>query len=152
MPGNVGTDPKLAAQVMNMADAGYMGQQIANVTGLPASSVSEIIRKHGRWGEVADKPVFIALRQEQNKVLEAGYRTAAGQLLARAFDEDKLAKAGTYQLVVASGIAIDKARLLAGESTQNVSVHATHEIAALDKLCEMLGQALMTNDVIEPDK
>jgi hypothetical protein len=145
-------DPKLAAQVMNMAEAGYQGQRISEAVGLPASSVSDIIARHGRWGDIADKPVFEALRRQQNQTLEAAFRAGAGQLLARAFDEDKLAKAGTYQLVVASGIAIDKARLLAGESTQNVSIHATHEVAALDKLCEMLGQALMTNDVIEPEK
>ena len=128
---------------MNLAEAGYSGQEIARNTGLNNRSVYDVLHRHGRWGEVAEKPVFIRLRAEQNQHLEAAFRSAAAEFLVRSMEEDKLAKASTYQLVIASSIAIDKARLLAGESTENVAHLHLHEIPALDRLAEKLGQTLL---------
>ena len=65
----------------------------------------------------------------------------AAEALKKAYG--KMNKASYYQLICSAGIMTDKSRLLAGESTQNVSLHTMQEIAALDKLCEMLNQSLM---------
>jgi hypothetical protein len=46
-------------------------------------------------------------------------------------------------LVMGGAILIDKARLLAGESTQNVEVHTKLEVTGLDNLCSALSQVLL---------
>ena len=141
MPGGPGIDPAKAALAMSLEGAGYTNTEIGRKAGLAESSVRSILSRHGKWGEIEEKPVFAALRAEQNKHLEAAFRTASAQLLARSMDEDKLAKASTYQLVIASSVAVDKARLLAGESTENIAVHHTQSIeieGAADKLAAAL--------------
>lgn len=137
------TDPQLAAQAMNMGDAGYTPAQIAPEVGLPAGTVHDIIHRHRRWGEIAEKPVFRRLRETQNQTLEAAFRAGAAQLFAKAFDEDKLAKASTYQLVTSAAISIDKARLLAGESTANIDLHVKAELVGMEQLCAALSRTLV---------
>jgi hypothetical protein len=58
-------------------------------------------------------------------------------------------QASFYQLVFGAAIMTDKARLLAGESTHNVGVE--WEIAALEKVCEMLRQSLISPEKIAID-
>ena len=149
MPGAPSIDPAKAALAFNLEEAGYNPTQIAPKADLNRASVYDILKKHGRWGEIADKPVFQKLRQEQNQHLEAGFRTASAQLLARSLDEEKLQKASTYQLVIASSVAIDKARLLAGEPTEITASVNIHAIQGLDRLASLLSQSLLppSNDV-----
>jgi hypothetical protein len=132
-----------AAQAMNLKDAGYQVAEISRITKLNRSSVDDILNGRGHWSELVEKPVFIELRRAQNQALEAGFRHASSVLLQRAFDESKLEKASTYQLVIASSVALDKARLLAGESTANVEVHSKVEVTGLDNLCSALSQVLL---------
>jgi hypothetical protein len=73
--------------------------------------------------------------------LEQANRTLAAKALNAA--EGKIDGASFYQLVYGAAIMTDKARLLAGESTQNIEVHHKHEVQALDKLATMLSQALV---------
>ena len=143
----VATDPIKAAQALEMSQIGFTQQVIADRTGINQRTVSDIVNGHGRWGEIVERPLFAKLRLEQQQHLEAGYRLAAAKLLERAFDEDKLAKASTYQLVISSGIALDKSRLLAGESTQNIAVSSVAEVKGLDTLCQLLSQSLLPIDV-----
>lgn len=151
MPGAPSIDPAKAAEVYNLHAAGYSGNDIARRTGVTRPSVQDILAKHGHWGVIADKPVFIKLRLEQNKALEAAFRAGSAELLGRAFDEDKLKKASTYQLVIASSIALDKSRLLAGESTENIAVH--HESEAIEAAADKIAGALMRFQtiVLEPE-
>jgi predicted transcriptional regulator len=148
--GGEAIDPVLAAQAMNLADMGHVEREIAEHTGINQKSLAYIIGKHGKWGELAEQPIFRKLRAEQNQVLETGYRSAAAALLHRAFDESKLEKASTYQLVIASSVALDKARLLAGESTANVEVHTKLEVTGLDNLCSALSQVLLESSTVSP--
>jgi hypothetical protein len=136
-------DPLKAAHAMNLADVGYSGAAISRITQLNQASVSDILNGKGHWSTLVEKPVFHELRRTQNQVLEAGFRASANLLLQRAFDESKLEKASTYQLVIASSVALDKARLLAGESTANVEVHSKVEVTGLDNLCSALSQVLL---------
>ena len=143
MPGAPSIDPVKAAAAYTLQESGHSGRQIARMTGLPRGSVHDILSGRGRWKKVPELPVFRRLRQEQSQRLEAAFRQGTSVLLERAFDDEKLAKASTFQLIYASGIAIDKARLLAGESTENVAHLHLHEIPALDRLAEKLGQTLL---------
>ena len=143
MPGGCNIDPAKAAAALNLAEAGYTPTQISRETGVSQPSISGILHRHGRWGEVTKLPVFNELRREQNLHLEAAFRAGAAQLLGRAFDESKLEKASTYQLVIASSIALDKSRLLAGESTENVAVLVRHELSTEDALLKRLASTLL---------
>jgi hypothetical protein len=51
-------------QVMSAAQAGAL-------MGIPERTARDIIGRHGRWGEVADRPVFTELRLQQKAHLEA---------------------------------------------------------------------------------
>lgn len=141
--------PSKAMEVLTLADTGMTPVQIQPIVNMPPSTIGDIIRKHERWGEIAEKPVFSALRAEQNKVLESAMRAGAARLFARAFDESKLEKASTYQLVTSAAIAVDKARLLAGESTENVAQIAKVEVSGLADLASSLATIAQAIDTKE---
>lgn len=65
---------------------------------------------------------------------------AASTFIDEATKRDKLDGASTLQLVTATGISIDKARLLNNESTLNVDVRSVHQDVAssMDKLNRLL--------------
>jgi hypothetical protein len=136
------TDLRTAALILEMKKTeGRTERQISAATGIPRSTVHTIVSGAHGWAEVAEGELFKRYRNEQNKALEQVYRTMAAKALEEA--SGKMSKASYYQLVCSAGIMTDKSRLLAGESTQNVSLHTTQEIAGLDKLCEMLNQSLI---------
>lgn len=139
--GKIPLDKAAAADVMS--SIGYSSRQIAAATGLNARSIRDIIARHGHWGEVADKPVFAMLRQQQNNVLEAAYRSGAALLFQAALEPAKLKKASTYQLVTSSAIAFDKSRLAAGEPTEIIASVDLHLVGNLDKLAARLSQTLV---------
>lgn len=143
MPGAPSIDIAKAALAFNLADAGLKPIQIAAQTGLARPSVHDILNKHGRWGEVAERPVFNALRQQQQQTLEVAFRSASATLLERAMDPEKLLKASTYQLVISSGIALDKSRLLAGEPTEITASIDLHLVGNLDNLAARLAETLI---------
>ena len=149
MPCAPSIDPVKAAMAYNLAEAVFAKNEIARRTTISEASVRDILNKHGRWGVVAEKPVFAKLRAEQKLVLEASYRTSAAKFLERSMEEAKLEKASTYQLVIASSIALDKSQLLAGEPTEITASVNIHAIQGLDRLASILSQALMpaSNDV-----
>lgn len=138
------TDPMKAAQAMNMGDMGYTERAIGANLDVPHTTIHDILARHGRWGDVEVDPLFIQLRAEQNKTLEACARAAAAESWDKAFDSKKLEKASYYQLVVGGSILLDKARVLAGEPsniTANLNINAH---IGLDSLSEKLSQALLT--------
>lgn len=134
-------DPLLAAQAMSLGDVGYNPRQAGSMVGLPGSTVREIVARHGRWGEVAERPVFVRLRAEQTKALEAAGRTLAAKALIQC--EETLPKANAYQACLIASIMIDKSRLLAGESTENIAVNARVEFTGLDVIAEALSRSLI---------
>lgn len=151
MPGALMITPQEAASVFNLDAAGYKPKQIAAEVGISRPSVYDILGKHGRWGEIADGPVFDALRRDQNKTLEAAFRAAAVESLENAHKPEKLAKASYFQLVLGSATEIDKARLLAGESTQNIAVQ--HDVAEItEDIAEKLARSLLrfSTAVLDP--
>jgi hypothetical protein len=143
-------DTVKATQAMALSDMGFGQAAIAEQTGLNRRSVWDILNKVGHWGEVVEQPVLKRFRQEQNSALEATARQFAAQSWAKA--AEKMDSASYYQLVMGGAILIDKARLLAGESTQNVEVHSKVEIAGLDQLCSALSQVLLESSAVSVDQ
>jgi predicted transcriptional regulator len=140
------TDLRTAALVLEMKETeGRSERDIAGSTGVPPSTVHRIIHGANGWGEVAEGELFKRYRQQQNKALEQAYRSLAADSMIHA--AKKLPKASYAQAVLGSSILIDKARLLAGESTQNFEVHTKHEVENLENFCELLRQSL-----IQPEK
>jgi predicted transcriptional regulator len=135
-----------AATAVEMAKLGHTSESIAPILGISGRSIRDILNKHGRWGEIAETPVFARLRHEQSKVLESAFRAGAAKLFERAFDAEKLDKASTYQLVTSAAIAFDKARLAAGESSINIEVHVD-AVVTIDDLSSRLSRRL-----IDPNK
>ena len=97
--------------------------------------------------EIANGPVFQRHRAEQNKALEQANRTLAKKSLEMA--ETKIDRASYSQLVFGAAIMTDKARLLAGESTQNIAHSVQIDAASIDGLCSMLGQSLIERRTID---
>ena len=64
--------------------------------------------------------------------------------------EGKIDQAGFYHLTFGAGIMIDKARLLAGESTQNVATR--NEVMSLEALAAALSQALLAPKATDDEK
>lgn len=145
MPGAPLIDVGKAAQADALAQSGYRPMQIERLTGIDEASVRDILRRHGRWGEIAATPVFARLRSEQTRAMEAALRVGAAQAIIEAYKPEKLAEASHRDLMVGIGISIDKFRLLAGESTQNVDLHV--QVSGLDDLAASLGQALISTAV-----
>jgi len=138
-----------AATALELSEKlGHSERQIAKEVGLPASTVHTILSKAHGWGEIADEPVFRQNRAQQNRALKQAARSMAAKAMERA--EDKIDEAGFYHLTLGAGIMIDKARLLAGESTQNVAIQSRNEVMSLEALAAALSQALLackaTND------
>src|SRR5215471_87805 len=112
-------------------------RQISQATGVPLTTVHAILNRVHGWDKIAEGAVFKRHRQELNKALEQANRTLPKKSLEMA--ESKMDKASYSQLVFGAAIMTDKARLLAGESTSNVSIHNVVEVGV--SLAE-LGKAL----------
>jgi membrane-bound ClpP family serine protease len=136
MPSARRIDPIKAATAAAMADGGYGAAQIARATGLVPSSVRDIIHRHGHWGEIAESSVFALHRRQQSQALEAAGRVLAAQAMAQC--AERLPDANAYQACLISSIMIDKTRLLAGESTANVSIANKVELSGLAELAGAL--------------
>jgi predicted transcriptional regulator len=137
-----------ATEAVSLSELGFSQTDIAKQVGISQRTVSDILRGHGHWGELAETPIFAKLRQAQSKALEAAARSFAAQSWAKA--AEKMDSASYYQLVMGGAILIDKARLLAGESTANVEVHTKLEVTGLDNLCSALSQVLLESSTVSP--
>jgi hypothetical protein len=138
------TDPIKALTVMNLGDAGMSGSQAAAAVGIPERTAREIIARHGRWGEIAERSVFAELRHKQKAHLEATSRYLSSECLVQL--AKTLDKASAYQAAGIYGLLRTDERLDAGESTQNIEVHTKHEIEGLDKLSDLLSQRLISTE------
>jgi transcriptional regulator with XRE-family HTH domain len=138
-------DDVRAVQAVSLSEMGFSQQDISEQVGISRRTISDILNGIGHWGQLAERPIFAKQRAEQSKALEAAARSFAAQSWAKA--AEKMDSASYYQLVMGGAILIDKARLLAGESTANVEVHSKVEIAGLDQLCSALSQVLLETTV-----
>jgi len=72
----------------------------------------------------------------------------AADSMIDAIDEDKLKKANIQQLSIGTGIMIDKARLISGESTENhAHVHIANIVIDLDNALRQKSKAKEEGDL-----
>ena len=143
-------DPVKAAQVMELGDVGYSSPVIAERVGVNERTVRDIVARHGRWGEVAERSVFTELRLQQKAILHTATLAVCAKALVRV--DETIDKASAYQAAGIYGLLRTHDRLDAGESTQNIEVHTKLEVEGLDKLSDLLSQRLLSNDVSKQDK
>ena len=135
------TDLPTAALVMEMKETeGRSEHEISRVTGIPVGTVHNIVSRAYGWDKIAEGDLFKRHREQQNKALEQSARTLAAKAYAHA--EKQLPKASFYQAVYGGSILIDKARLLAGESTQNVDYVHKIDCESIDRLAALLHHSL----------
>ena len=135
------TDPLIAATAQALGDAGYRPLPVSGMLETNRRTIADLMARHGRWGEMAETPVFVALRQAQQRHLESASRALAAKALIRA--EESLDKASFLQATTGFAILVDKSRIFAGEPTDihaNLNLHAA---VSIDKLCDVLNQRLI---------
>ena len=133
------TDLPTAALVMELGKTeGRSTRDVSKLTGVRRTTVENILNGAHGWDQVAQSDAFKWHRQEQNRALEQANRTMAAEALKKAWG--KMDKASFYQLVTGAAIMTDKARLLAGEPTENLAHLHLHDFDALESLRDKLNQ------------
>lgn len=152
MPGAPSITLPQAAAALNLSDLGYSSKQVEAQVGVDNTSVRDIVRRHGRWGEVCETPVFRRLRAEQKTHLEAASRVLAAKCLVQV--DKTLDKTSAYQAAGIYGLLRTHERLDAGEATANLEIHVKGDIANLDQVCTALSRALVnvSRETIEGEK
>ena len=109
-------------ELKTVAVAKFLGGQsyseIAAEIGVPRANVYRWVQNY----EGVDSFGFRELLDRVKAALPGQYFNYAARLANEAMSPEKIEKASTLQLMTAAGIAIDKARLIEGHSTENVSV------------------------------
>ena len=138
-PGPKARDTRLykGAAVEALADTGMPPGQIAEAVGVSLSVVDDILHGRGRWASLHTDQALQQYRQQQTRQHELMARELSTKLLERI--EKTINTGGLSQAVIAFGILQDKARLLAGESTQNIAFGGTVRIES-EKLTDMLAR------------
>jgi len=109
---------------------------VSRATGVPPSTVRDIIKGYGRWHELTFDSSFVALRTEQKRILQQSSIALAAKALSQI--DATIDKASAAQSAMIYGILRDKERLDAGESTINIAVRSSNEITNLDSLADAL--------------
>ena len=138
MPG--ATDPIKAAAVQAYDELGYTPRAISNMCDIAGSTARDIINRVGHWGKVADRPVFVRLRNEQKAALQSATLAVAAKALIQV--DEKIDKASAYQAAGIYGLLRTHERLDAGEATVNVEVHVD-AVVTIDDLSSRLSRRLV---------
>jgi len=125
------------AAVEALALVGVAPGQIAEDLGVSTSLVDDVLNNRGRWASLKTDQALQQYRQKQTRQHELMARELSTKALQRI--EDTLPKASLSQAVIAFGVLQDKARLLAGESTQNIVFGGTVRMES-EKLTDMLAK------------
>lgn len=131
-----------------LAAAGVTSSQIAEDMGRSVSMVDDILNSRGRWASLATDQALQEYRAKQTRQHELMARELSTKLLERI--EKTINTGGLSQAVIAFGILQDKARLLAGESTQNIAFGGTVRVES-EKLTDMLARLLSSLKHDEPE-
>ena len=126
------TDPQEAATVVAMSEGGYGPSAISRNLEMPRSTVNDILHGRSGWDKIHDQVWFREYVNKQRVSLQASLTEIAKRGLIRV--DETIDKASTGQAMWAAAVAIDKARLLAGESTENIAHAHRHEVVAKDEV------------------
>ena len=142
MPRGRRTPLSLAATAAALHDAGFPPGYIAAQTGLGLRTVDAIVGGVGSlWATLPNTEAYQQARREQQAIIQRGLTEIVRKAMIQV--EVKLPEASAYHAAIVMGIAIDKERLIAGEATQHIAIHAKVEIEQLDALAAKLAQALL---------
>ena len=113
---------------ITLRNAGYTYAEISENMGVSPATAFRLCNLIPQKLTIED----IQLSQNVKSYLQHKTLLASNQLLSSALTDDKIDKASTYQLVMASAVMLDKHRLLAGESTSNIAL-VTDSIKNIDE-------------------
>lgn len=135
------TDIEQVANVLALHDLTGNGREVSRRTGIPPTTVYDILSGHGKWGEIAAGPVAQQLRAEQKSRLSQASRILAAKCLEQV--EKMLPKASAYQAAGIYGLMRTHERLDNGESTENIALAGKIEAQQSDQLANRLVQRLV---------
>ncbi len=134
---------ELKKHAIALHSLGYSMENVANTVGIAKGTVHKWVH-----GQDIDRAEIAELCDRLKESLTDRLMVNADRLLIRAQDEDKIEKASTLQLVTAGSILIDKARLLRGESTENVAVMGKKVIEIHDRRSSLQAEKAELNKEI----
>ena len=129
-----------------LKEIGYSTREIADICNVSQPSVVSWINNPDFNVDLIDDENLTELSDRTKDRFSRTLRINAARSFSKAMTEDKMNSASHLQLVTAGGIMLDKARLLDGESTDNINfmykkkeklaeniIDVEHEIAALER-------------------
>ena len=125
------------AAVQALAEVGVSPRQIAEDLGVSVSLVDDVLHGRGRWASLKTDHQLQQWRAQQTRQHELLARELSTKALQRI--EDTLPTANLSSAIIAFGVLQDKARLLAGESTQNIAIGGTVKVES-EKLTDVLAR------------
>lgn len=127
------TNLQTAARAAGMYQAGIPVGDISAETGLSKRTIYHILNGDYNWGEILkNNEAYKLYKEATTKALEVNAWELAKKSFVHA--EEKLPDASYAQAVLGGSILLDKARLLAGESTENIAHAHRHEVVAKDEV------------------
>ena len=122
-----------------MRAEGQTLRDISEKIGASASTISAWSKDPKLYyGDIQTKKLSDSIKRG----LAHKYYSAANTFLDHALDEDKLLRARSSELMIASGTAFDKGRLCEGKSTENIS-HITKHIQSSEARIKELDQNII---------
>ena len=143
MPGAPNVPLDRAAQAMQLVDYGYSQRIAGQITGIPQPTVSDILNKHGKWGEIVETSVWHELRSTQKKHFQVATFAVCKKALEQV--DATIEKASAYQAAGIYGLLRDHERKDAGEPTENIAV-AVQVAVSVDDLSSKLQQRLVQSN------
>lgn len=129
------TGKKIAIKAM--LDQGMSQWQVAHIEQVSRATVNRI----------ANDPELDNLRsdivEKTKSMLSSRFYVLADRSIDKAMEEDRIDKLNSYQLTMMGAVSVDKARLMDGMSTENVSVrglngHLLKDAKELDNVKDMI--------------
>lgn len=112
---------EMRMMAMALRDQGSSRSEISKKLGISTSTVHAFISE-SKLDDISHSDLASKFKARMANELILN----ANSLFDTAMHDEKMEKASTLQLITAGSILIDKARLLAGESTENISVRVKH--------------------------
>jgi len=100
---------------------GYTMDTISKNLSIPKSTIHGWVHGSLNQDGSEDRDVIRNCAEQLNEQLQSTLTITANRLFVQAMDSDRVAKASTKDLIISASVALDKARLLAGASTENHS-------------------------------
>ena len=132
-----------AAEVVTLnEDFGKRSTEISRALDIPRATVNDILAGRGGWDEITESdPLFKQLRQQQKERWWKSIWSLQPKLLQNI--EDKLKESSAASSTWMFGVLFDKERLLAGESTSNISVAHHVEVEDLNEAADRIAHSLL---------